>query len=387
MKKCWGVVTEGYQNVLRDFPYYFWKLQEKFLPTGLVVSLLPPTGSEYVLFMLISTSAPPFFVEGARLLRLFIVSVLSGRALSSTACTEGRLGRRFLVFSTKLSLGGGGLSGLVGGLFLGISLKGLIRRPLVGVFGPQSGESVQRGLVRKGTKRTCWRRWLLSGGLVSTFSFFEDSGDELHLLLFSILLPLLHSLGPKRSLPPTAITRRWSLSHWGRSTVEDSRTVLLWSRYKWVYSSVAVTPASCDISWASRMVELARWDHLGAKRLTSFATEEWRKMMTFCRKLYTASKDVDEMVAECADRAAKASNQEEHFAISASGTWSTAVEVGGFNMTGESSCSSHRFGKVEGILWAMGKSLGVNSLSQAFLTVGGGHWYDELPTLGCCPCW
>ena len=109
--------------------------------------------------------------------------------------------------------------------------------------------------------------------------------------------------------------------------------------------------------------------------------------MTFWRKLYTASKDVDEMVAECADQAAKASSQEEHIAISASGTWSTTLEVGGFNMSGGSPCSFHRFGKVEEILWAVGKSLGKNSLSQGFSTVGGGHWYDELPALGCCPCW
>ena len=101
--------------------------------------------------------------------------------------------------------------------------------------------------------------------------------------------------------------------------------------------------------------------------------EERKKMMT-CLKLYTSSRDIDEMVAECADRAANASSQDEHFAISASGTWSTAVEVGGFSFSGESSCSSQHLGKVDGILWAVGKSLGENSLFQGFWTVGGGHW-------------
>ena len=102
-------------------------------------------------------------------------------------------------------------------------------------------------------------------------------------------------------------------------------------------------PASCDISWASKTMELG-------------ATEEQRKMMTFfCKKLHTASRE--EIDAECAERAAKASNQEEHFAISASGTWSTAVDVRVFNISGESSCNSQRLGNVEGILCMVGEVL------------------------------
>ena len=54
---------------------------------------------------------------------------------------------------------------------------------------------------------------------------------------------------------------------------------------------------------------------------------------------------------------------------------------------GDSSCNSHHFGRVEGTLCAVGKSLGVNSLSQVFLTVGEAQGVDEEPALGCCPCW
>ena len=89
------------------------------------------------------------------------------------------------------------------------------------------------------------------------------------------------------------------------------------------------------------------------------------------------------MVVEWEDLAAKASSQEEHLVISASETWSTAVEVGGFSMIGESSWSSQRFVKVEGTLWEVGKSLGENSLSQGFFPVGGGHWEEDELALGC----
>ena len=111
-------------------------------------------GSEFILFTLISSIAPTSFVEGARLLRPFIVSVFSDRTLSSAAQTKVTLGR-FLVFSGKLSIGGGRLPGLEGGLFLGFPLKGLTRRSMVVVFGPRCGKRVQRGLVRKRTRRTC----------------------------------------------------------------------------------------------------------------------------------------------------------------------------------------------------------------------------------------
>ena len=106
----------------------------------------------------------------------------------------------------------------------------------------------------------------------------------------------------------------------------------------------------------------------------SFATENRKNIITFCMKLYNASRDVEEIVEECADHAANASSQEEHLPVSASGTWSTAVDVGGFNISGESSWSSQDLGRVDRILWAVGKSLGDNSLLQGLSTVGGGHW-------------
>ena len=90
----------------------------------------------------------------------------------------------------------------------------------------------------------------------------------------------------------------------------------------------------------------------------SFASDERKKIITFCRKLYTTSKDVTEMVAEWAERVAKASSQYGHFAILASGTCSTAADVGGFIISGESSCSSQHIGNVDGMLWPVGKSLG-----------------------------
>ena len=98
------------------------------------------------------------------------------------------------------------------------------------------------------------------------------------------------------------------LEIWGRSTAGDSRTVRLRSICKCVYSSVAVTPASWDISWASRAVELTHW-RMSSKTETSFlmvswAADEWKNIMTFCRKLYTTSRDVDAMVAEWEDQGA-----------------------------------------------------------------------------------
>ena len=119
----------------------------------------------------------------------------------------------------------------------------------------------------------------------------------------------------------------------------------------------------------------------------SFASDERKKIITFCRKLYTTSKDVAEMVAEWAEHVAKASSQYGHFAILASKTCSTAADVGGFIISGESSCSSQRIGNVDGMLWPVGKSLGEYSLFQGFSTAGGGHWQDWLLAFVCCPCW
>ena len=52
------------------------------------------------------------------------------------------------------------------------------------------------------------------------------------------------------------------------------------------------------------------------------------------------------MVAEWAERVAKASSQYGHFVILVSWTCSTAVEVGSFIISGESSCSSQGIGYV-----------------------------------------
>ena len=160
----------------------------------------------------------------------------------------------------------------------------------------------------------------------------------------------LRALGPKTSLPSMDITKRQSLSLWGRLTEGDSKTVCLRCICKCVNSSVAVTPESLDISWASRTVELALCRRSSRREASfsteSFATDERKKIITFCRKLYTTSKDVEEMVAEWAERVAKASSQYGHFAILVSGTCSTAVEVGSFIISGESSCSSQRIGYV-----------------------------------------
>ena len=73
--------------------------------------------------------------------------------------------------------------------------------------------------------------------------------------------------------------------------------------------------------------------------------------------------DMDEVWA---DLAAKASSQEGHLVISESGTSITAVDCGGQSIRGDEACKSRRFGIVEGILWVVGKSLGINSLSHGF---------------------
>ena len=146
------------------------------------------------------------------------------------------------------------------------------------------------------------------------------------------------------------ITKRRSLSLWGRLTEGDSKTVCLRCICKCVNSSVAVTPESLDISWASRTVELALCRRSSRREASfsteSFATDERKKIITFCRKLYTTSEDVEEMVAEWAERVAKASSQYGHFVILVSWTCSTAVEVGSFIISGESSCSSQDIGYV-----------------------------------------
>ena len=69
----------------------------------------------------------------------------------------------------------------------------------------------------------------------------------------------LQASGPKRSFPPTDITRRQSLSRCGRATVGESKTERRRSIWRWVNSSVAVTPESWAMICASRAIELALW--------------------------------------------------------------------------------------------------------------------------------
>ena len=66
------------------------------------------------------------------------------------------------------------------------------------------------------------------------------------------------------------------------------------------------------------------------------------------------------MVDVWADRAAKASSQEELFEISESGTSGTVVDCGGRSMRGEEAWRSHRLGIVEGILWEVESLSGRN---------------------------
>ena len=104
--------------------------------------------------------------------------------------------------------------------------------------------------VLKTTKASFWRPCLgstvcrklgeMSLTLTSSVSFFHSC--------------TLRALGPKTSLPPMDITKRRSLSLWGRLTEGDSKTVCLRCIWKCMKSSVQVTPESWNISWASRTV-------------------------------------------------------------------------------------------------------------------------------------
>ena len=186
------------------------------------------------------------------------------------------------------------------------------------------------------------------------------------------------------------MTRRRSLSCWGRLTVGASRTERRRSMCRWVKSSVAVTPESCAIMWASRAMELARWIRSSTREtsffILSLEAESRKNWRTFCWKLYTAMMDVADIVAVWAALAAKASSQDELFEISESGTSVTAVDWGGRSIRGEEECKSQRLGMEEGILCVVGNSLGTKVLSHGFLTVGGGH-LSAVPALGGGPCW
>ena len=214
-------------------------------------------------------------------------------------------------------------------------------------------------------------------------------------LTFSSSVSLFHSwtwraLGPNRSCPPTSITRSLSLSRWGRDTVGSSSTNRRRNMCKCVKSSVAVTPESCAMIWASRAIELALWKRSSMTEISFWilflAAESRKNSRTFCWKLYTDTIEVADIVAVWAARAAKASSQEELFEMAASGTSGTAVERGGRSMRGDVECKSQRFGIAEGIFWVVGNSLGIKDLSHGFFTVGGGH-FSLVPALGGGPCW
>ena len=131
MKKCRGIVADGYQMPWEIFRIISWNCGKSSSQWAWYWASFPTTGSESILFMLIPTSVFPSFVEGAGLLRPFFVFFSTGITLFLAARTEVKL-ERFLVFSGKLTLGGRRLSGIVGGLFVRIPPKGLTRGPVVG---------------------------------------------------------------------------------------------------------------------------------------------------------------------------------------------------------------------------------------------------------------
>ena len=87
-------------------------------------------------------------------------------------------------------------------------------------------------------------------------------------------------------LPPTGKTSRRSLSRCGRVTVGASNTERRRSIWRWVNSSVAVTPESWAIMWASRAMELALWIRSSTSDMSFwilfFEAESRRKRRTFC---------------------------------------------------------------------------------------------------------
>ena len=132
----------------------------------------------------------------------------------------------------------------------------------------------------------CWRRWRLLFGalsremsltLSSSVSFFHSC--------------TLRALGPN-TLPPMDITKRPVLISLREVDRKEILRLYVYVAYvQCVNSSVAVTPESLDISWASRTVELALCKRSSRREASfsteSFATDERKKIITFCRKLYT----------------------------------------------------------------------------------------------------
>ena len=331
---------------------------------------------------------PTFLVKGASWLGTYGFPVLM--ALSLVVVIRPVRGRRFLVSVEGLRLWLCACARLVGGLF-GRSAKGLARLLVVRVFWPRSRDS--RGDLCESERGG---RFSDEKGFLLALSLCSRSSNTLEMsLTFSSLVSCFHSWtlrasGPKRSLLPTDMTSKRSLSRWGRSTVGEWKTVRWRSMWRWVKSSVDMTPPSWAMRWASRAIELALWIRSSTKVISFWilflAGETLRNRVIFCKKLYTPTIEVADMDEVWEDLAAKASSQEGYFVVSESGTSITAVDCGGRSIRGDEACKSHRFGIVEGILWVVGKSLGINSLSHGFRTGGGGHWL-EVPDLGCGPCW
>ena len=134
-----------------------------------------------------------------------------------------------------------------------------------------------------------WRRLLLR--FFAMFSFIKNSGDEFNFSssVSSFYSCTLRASGPKRSLPPTDMTSGRSLSLWGRSTVGDSKMERRRSLWRWVKSSVEVTPESWAMICASRAIELALWMRSSTNVMSFWilflVAESWMNLGTFWRKL------------------------------------------------------------------------------------------------------
>ena len=262
MKKWWGVVAEGYQYALGDFPDDFRKLRKKFWTivtcseTAEIPSGLCPSWLSFV------------------------------RHLWNGSRTERRSYGLWVESALWMKRPGGVCRTIL--LVRRVFQKGLTKWCAVSVPGPRKGQGIQRGLMGQKLQRSYWSRWgFLFHGFLPMFSLLRDSEDELNLLLFIVLLPFL-DLPDMRSFSPTDMTKSWSLSRWGRSTAGDCRAVQPLSIWRWVYSSVAVTAASSDMNWAFSTVELTIWrsSTTGSSFWIVFlATDAWKYVMTFLRKV------------------------------------------------------------------------------------------------------
>ena len=96
---------------------------------------------------------------------------------------------RLFVLDIRLSCRGGRRSGSR------VLLKRMVRRMLTRIFGLRSMERVQSILVWKWFGPTYGRWCLLSGGLISTLTFLENTRYHFHLFLLHSLLPSLDLMG------------------------------------------------------------------------------------------------------------------------------------------------------------------------------------------------